>query len=103
MLIEQEREKLRAKREASQDRQKVNAASAIIIGNELNNPDPVSIIDFRIEKKTVLLLTFSLNVLRLTGFRLRKRKKKRENHAAVLAKETATGRNEVEEGCRSSS
>lgn len=51
MLIEQEREKLRAKREASQDRQKVNAASAIIIGNELNNPDPVSIIDFRIEKK----------------------------------------------------
>lgn len=41
-LIEQEREKLRFRREASQERQKVNAASAIIIGNDLNNPNPVN-------------------------------------------------------------
>lgn len=40
-LIEQERERLRSRREASQERQKVNAASAIIIGNDLSNPNPV--------------------------------------------------------------
>lgn len=40
-LITHEREKLRSRREASQERQKVNAASAIIIGNDLNNPNPV--------------------------------------------------------------
>lgn len=38
-----QRERLREKYEASQEKQKVSAASAIIIGNELSNPDPVSI------------------------------------------------------------
>ena len=42
MLVEQEREKLRAKREASQESQKVASASALIIDNESGNPDPVS-------------------------------------------------------------
>lgn len=41
-LIEQERDRLRSRREASQERQKVSAASAIIIGNDLNNPNPVN-------------------------------------------------------------
>jgi hypothetical protein len=33
---------LRAKREASQESQKVAAASALIIENDAGNPDPVS-------------------------------------------------------------
>jgi hypothetical protein len=41
-LVEVEREKLRAKREASQESQKVAAASALIIENDAGNPDPVS-------------------------------------------------------------
>ncbi|XP_068904602.1 patronin isoform X7 [Tenebrio molitor] len=39
-LVEVEREKLRAKREASQESQKVAAASALIIENDAGNPDP---------------------------------------------------------------
>ncbi|CAH2005388.1 unnamed protein product [Acanthoscelides obtectus] len=58
MLIEQEREKLRAKREASQERQKVNAASAIIIGNELSNPDPD--LDYERERKKEKIMLLSL-------------------------------------------
>lgn len=39
-----ERERLREiQKETSQEKQKVAAASAIIIGNELSNPDPVSV------------------------------------------------------------
>lgn len=37
-----DRERLREKRETSQEQQRVTAASAIVIGNELANPDPVS-------------------------------------------------------------
>nr|CAI5868554.1 unnamed protein product [Callosobruchus analis] len=58
MLIEQEREKLRAKREASQERQKINAASAIIIGNELSNPDPD--LDYERERKKEKIMLLSL-------------------------------------------
>ncbi|KAG5885276.1 hypothetical protein JTB14_005815 [Gonioctena quinquepunctata] len=57
-LIEQEREKLRAKREASQERQKVNAASAIIIGNDLSNPDPD--LDYERERKKEKIMLLSL-------------------------------------------
>ncbi|KAJ8944831.1 hypothetical protein NQ314_009372 [Rhamnusium bicolor] len=57
-LIEQEREKLRAKREASQERQKVAAASAIIIGNELSNPDPD--LDYERERKKEKIMLLSL-------------------------------------------
>lgn len=39
-MLERE-QRLREKRETSQERQKVAAASAIIIGNDLSNPDPV--------------------------------------------------------------
>ncbi|CAH0557676.1 unnamed protein product [Brassicogethes aeneus] len=54
-LIEKEREKLRARREASQERQKVAAASAIVIGNDLSNPDPDEI-DARERKKEKILM-----------------------------------------------
>ncbi|CAG9862690.1 unnamed protein product [Phyllotreta striolata] len=57
-LIEQEREKLRAKREASQERQKVNAASALIIGPELNNPNPE--LDYERERKKEKIMLLSL-------------------------------------------
>ncbi|XP_074040441.1 calmodulin-regulated spectrin-associated protein patronin isoform X3 [Leptinotarsa decemlineata] len=57
-LIEQERERLRAKREASQERQKVNAASAIIIGNDLSNPDPD--LDYERERKKEKIMMLSL-------------------------------------------
>lgn len=43
-LIEHERERLRSRRDASQEMQKVNAASALVIGNDLNNPNPVSVV-----------------------------------------------------------
>lgn len=33
----------RQRRETSQEREKVSSASAIIIGNDLSNPDPVRI------------------------------------------------------------
>lgn len=39
-MLERE-QRLREKRETSQEKQKVAAASAIIIGNDLSNPDPV--------------------------------------------------------------
>lgn len=44
-LAEKRREEQieRQRRETSQEREKVSAASAIIIGNDLSNPDPVSI------------------------------------------------------------
>lgn len=39
-ILERE-QRLREKRETSQEKQKVTSASAIIIGNDLSNPDPV--------------------------------------------------------------
>lgn len=39
-MLERE-QRLREMRETSQEKQRVAAASAIIIGNDLSNPDPV--------------------------------------------------------------
>ncbi|XP_060518088.1 patronin isoform X3 [Cylas formicarius] len=56
-LIGQEREKLRAKREASQEKQKVAAASAIVIGNELTNPNPEVVDELERKKERLLMLS----------------------------------------------
>ncbi|XP_072388104.1 patronin isoform X2 [Diabrotica undecimpunctata] len=57
-LREQEREKLRINQEASQERQKVNAASAIIIENDLNKNDPD--LDYERERKKEKIMLLSL-------------------------------------------
>lgn len=44
--MQQQRDRMRAQREASQERQKVNAASALVIG-EHNDTDPVSYRSYR--------------------------------------------------------
>ncbi|XP_030749576.1 patronin isoform X3 [Sitophilus oryzae] len=54
-LIQQEKDRVRLDREASRERQRVAAASAIIIGNELSNPDP-DLIDEREKKKERIMM-----------------------------------------------
>ncbi|KAF5275691.1 hypothetical protein FQA39_LY06803 [Lamprigera yunnana] len=50
-----EKEKQKEKLEASQEKEKVTAASAIIIGNELSNPDP-DLVDEREKRKERIML-----------------------------------------------
>ncbi|XP_050505728.1 patronin isoform X2 [Diabrotica virgifera virgifera] len=57
-LREQEREKLRINQEASQERQRVNAASAIIIENDVNKNDPD--LDYERERKKEKIMLLSL-------------------------------------------
>lgn len=52
-----EQERLRMKREASQERQKVAAASSIIIGNDLSNPDPDLVDELERKKERIMMLS----------------------------------------------
>ncbi|KAK9870583.1 hypothetical protein WA026_008146 [Henosepilachna vigintioctopunctata] len=50
-------ERVRVNRETSQERQKVQAASAIIIGNELQNPDPDLQDEMEKKKERIMMLS----------------------------------------------
>lgn len=62
-----ERERYREKRETSQEKQKVTAASAIIIGNDLSNPDPVSGFIFNVYLSVLIIVSSFFRILLMRG------------------------------------
>ncbi|XP_076270911.1 calmodulin-regulated spectrin-associated protein patronin isoform X4 [Rhynchophorus ferrugineus] len=57
LKIQQERDRLKSERDASRERQKVTAASVVIIGNELNNPDPDRVDEREKKKERIMMLS----------------------------------------------
>ncbi|XP_065163737.1 patronin isoform X3 [Atheta coriaria] len=53
----QHQEALAARETTSQERERVNAASAIIIGNDLSNPDPESVDELERKKERILMMS----------------------------------------------
>ncbi|KAL3282263.1 hypothetical protein HHI36_005454 [Cryptolaemus montrouzieri] len=94
-----ERERIRMKRETSQERQKTQAASAIIIGNELQNPDP-DLQDEREKKKERIMMLSLQRRQQQEEAKARKEEEARLKKEREKAKEEEKARKKEEQAAR---